>query len=90
VNKPWFDAKTGHILFDEYIADMPTFQAIAGDNIVTEEELVQQSARVIDLLRRLQSELHPEVLELAGDVFCELAVLHSLHSKFQLSAWRPH
>jgi hypothetical protein len=90
MSKPWFDAKTGHILFDEYIADMPSFQAIAGDDIVTEEELVQQSARVINLLQRLQSELRPEVLELAGDVFCELAVLHALHAKFQLSAWRPH
>jgi hypothetical protein len=90
MSKPWFDAKTGHILFDEYIADMPSFQAIAGDDIVTEEELVQQSARVMDLLQRLQSELRPEVQELAGDVFCELAVLHALHAKLQMSAWRPH
>jgi hypothetical protein len=90
MNRPWFDPETGHILFDEYIADMPSFQAIARDNVVTQEELAQQAERVIDLLRRLQSQLRPEVLALAGDVFCELAVLHSLHAKFQLSAWRPH
>ena len=89
MSKPWFDPKTGHILFDEYVAEMPTFQAIASDNVVTEEELAQQAARVIDLLQRLQSELGPEVLGLASDTFCELAVLHALHAKFQLSAWRP-
>jgi hypothetical protein len=88
MNRPWFDAETGHVLFDEYVVDMPSFQAITRDNVVTEEELAQQEARVVELLHRLQSELRPEVQELAGDVFCELAVLHALHAKFQESAWR--
>jgi hypothetical protein len=89
MNRPWFDVESGHVLFDEYIASMPSFQAINQDNIVTEEELAQQAVRVIDLLRKLQSELPPEVRELAGNAFCELAVLHALHAKFQESAWRP-
>src|SRR5437016_750423 len=78
MNKPWFDAETGHILFDEYVTDMPTFQAITRDKIVTEDELAEQAMRVVSLLRRLESELQPAVRDLAGDVFCELAVLHSL------------
>lgn len=86
--KPWFDEKTGHILFDEYVADSPTFQAIHHDKIVTEEELTQQAERVVGLLRRLQSQLSPEAQELAGETFCELAVLHAIHAKFQETVWR--
>jgi hypothetical protein len=88
MTKPWFDAETGHILFDEYVADSPTYRAIERDKFVTEEELAQQAMHVISLLQRLQSELRPELQELAGDVFCELAVLHALHAKFQETAWR--
>jgi len=57
--------ETGHILFDEYVADLPTYQAINRDKIVTEEELAQQATHVVSLLRRLQSELRPELQELA-------------------------
>jgi len=88
MTKPWFDAETGHILFDEYVADSPTYRAIERDKVVTEEELAQQAMHVISLLQRLQSELRPELQELAGDAFCELAVLHALHAKFQETAWR--
>jgi len=88
MTKPWFDAETGHILFDEYVADSPAYIAIERDKVVTEEEIAQQSMHVVNLLRRLQSELRPELQELAGDAFCELAVLHALHAKFQETHWR--
>ena len=88
MTKPWFDAETGHILFDEYVADSPAYIAIERDKVVTEEEIAQQATHVVNLLRRLQSELRPELQELAGDAFCELAVLHALHAKFQETAWR--
>jgi hypothetical protein len=86
--KPWFDEKTGHILFDEYVTDSPTFQAIYREKVVTEEELTQQVEHVVGLLRRLQSQLRPEDQDLAGETFCELAVLHAIHAKFQETAWR--
>lgn len=86
--KPWFDAETGHLLFDEYVADSPTYKAITRDKVVTEEELARQAEHVVGLLQRLQSELRPELQELAGEVLCELAVLHALHAKFQETAWR--
>jgi hypothetical protein len=88
MTKPWFDAETGHILFDEYVADSPAYIAIERNKVVTEEEIAQQATHVVNLLRRLQSELRPELQELAGDAFCELAVLHALHAKFQETAWR--
>lgn len=86
--KPWFDENTGHILFDEYVADSPTFQAITRDHIISEEVLTHQAERVVGLLRRLHSQLQPEVQELAREAICEFAVLHAIHAKFQETAWR--
>lgn len=85
--KAWFDPETGHLLFDEYVADSPIYQAITRDKVVTEEELASQAEHVVGLLRRLQPELQPQVQELVGEVLCELAVLHALHAKFQETAW---
>ena len=86
--KPWFDAETGHLLFDEYVADSPIYKAITRDKVVTEEELAEQAERVVGLLRRVQSELQPQVQDLVGEALCELAVLNALHAKFQETAWR--
>jgi hypothetical protein len=85
--KRWFDAETGHLLFDEYVADSPTYKAITRNKNLTEKEHQQKADHLIGLLRRLQSELRPEMQELAGEAFCELAVLHALHGKFQETAW---
>ena len=88
MTKPWFDAETGHLLFDEYVADSPVYKTITRDKVVTEEELARQAEHVVGLLRRLQSELQPQMQELVGEALCELAVLHALHAKFQETAWR--
>ncbi|MGA8555236.1 MAG: hypothetical protein WB630_12530 [Candidatus Acidiferrales bacterium] len=86
--KPWFDENTGHILFDEYVADSPTFQAITRDHVISEEVLTQQAERVVGLFRQLHSKLQPEVQELVRETICEFAVLHAIHAKFQETAWR--
>lgn len=81
MHKPWFDSRTGHILFDEYILEMPSFQAIRTERVVTEEDIEQQAIRVAELLKRLEAELTPGTRLLAGEVLCELAVLYALHAR---------
>jgi hypothetical protein len=86
MDKPWFDPETGHILFDEYVAERPSFRAVTADRIVTEEEVARQAEEVIRLLRELDSKLNPELRQLSTDVFCEIAVLNALHLKLQAPA----
>lgn len=81
MRKPWFDSRTGHVLFDEHIFEMPSFQAIRTESLVTEEDIEQQANRVNGLLRRLEAELTPDTRVLAGEVLCELAVLYALHTR---------
>ena len=77
--RPWFDSETGVLLVDEYIAEMPSFQRITADAVITDEELAGQSERVVTLLHELEDELSPRAKELVTEVLCELAVLDALH-----------
>ena len=76
--KPWFDSKTGFLLLDEYVAEMPSFLKIMEDGVLTDEERVQQIQRVTALLKELEMALSPTAKDIATNALCELAVLHTL------------
>ncbi len=76
--RPWFDADTGHLLLDEYVADMSSFRRIMEDDFVTDEELRDHALLVTDILRKLEQALEPAQREMATDALCELAVFYAI------------
>jgi hypothetical protein len=82
MDKPWFDPNSGLLLFDEYVADMPSFQKIMADEVITDSELTEHGQRVISLLKRLEAALAPDIKRLASEALCELAVLYALQRKY--------
>lgn len=78
MERPWFDAKTGVLCLDEYVAEMPSFKMIMADGRVTPEEMADQGQRVSDLLKKLEPLLATEAKNMVTDVLCELAVLSAL------------
>ena len=86
MHKPWFDAETGHLLFDEHILEMASFQPLREEGVVSEEDVQRQALRVAELLRQLEAELPPATRRLAGEALCELAVLYALHARSSLHA----
>ncbi|OQZ00599.1 MAG: hypothetical protein B6D35_06025 [Candidatus Brocadia sp. UTAMX2] len=81
MNKPWFDPKTGVLLLDEYVAEMPSFKKIMADNIVTDEEITEHVQNVVSLLKQLETSLTPELKNLTTKALCELVVLYVLQQK---------
>jgi len=81
MDKPWFDAETGILLLDEYVVESPSFIKIMEDGIVTPGEVMEQSMRVVELLRDLESRLDPATKELATQVLGELSVLYTVNRK---------
>lgn len=77
----WFDPETGTLLFDQMVAERPSFQKITADGVVTPAELHEQAVRVADLFRTLEAALPPDAKTAATDALCELAVLHALTSR---------
>lgn len=86
LDRPWFDPKTGELLFDDYVTDLPSFRKVVADEIVTEVEVDEQEQRVVELFRRLERKLAPEVRDIATEALCELAVLLELHVRLATRA----
>ncbi len=82
---PWFDRESGTLLLDEYVSARPSFRKVMEDGVVTDEEVTTQAHHVLDLLRRFEAMLSPEVRSVATDVLCELAVLYALERQHQVS-----
>lgn len=81
MSKNLFDEKTGMLLLDEYIYEMPSFRKIMEDGVISSDEVMAQSERVISLLKRLESVLQPEVRELLIETLSEIAVLYAVSRK---------
>lgn len=80
----FFDKETGLFNLDEQIHQHPGFQKIMEDQIVTDEEITEQSQLVIRLLKELEAELSPADLKKVGNAFIELGVLYAVTQIRQL------
>jgi len=74
----FFDKETGLLNLDEQVQSHPHFKKIMLDQVVTHEEVEEQSQQVIRLLKELESILTPEHLELVSNVLVELGVLYAV------------
>lgn len=88
MDRPWFDQETDVLLIDEYIVEMDSYKRIVEDGQITDTELLEQTLRVVTLLRQLEDALSPEAKVLATEVFGEMAVLNALQA-LRLQAASP-
>jgi hypothetical protein len=79
-DRPWFDQETDVLLIDEYITEMDSYKRIVEDGKITDTELLEQTLRVVTLLRRLEDALSQEAKALATEAFGEMAVLNALQA----------
>ena len=88
MDRPWFDQETDVLLIDEYIVEMDSYKRIVRDGTITDTELLEQTLRVVTLLRQLEDALTPEAKVLATEAFGEMAVLNALQA-LRLQASSP-
>ena len=69
---------------DEMIAQVPSFQTIMEDSIVTDEELQNQSQRVIKLLHEAEQRFNAEDLQFIKTLFAETNVLSAIYHYYEL------
>ena len=81
MSRPWFDQKTGILMFDQYVTEMPSFKKILEDGVVTNEEYRHQAEKVLGLMQHLESILEPEQKLVCTTALCELSVLSTLTAK---------
>lgn len=76
-----FDETTGLLLLDEMVYEMPSYRKIVEDNLITDDEIVEQSQVVLDLLKQIDKDLSEKDRELVLKAICEMAVLYVLSAK---------
>jgi len=69
---------------EEMITQEDSFQKIMEDGIVTDEELQEQSSRVIDLLDEVEGRFKDEDLKLIQRLFAETNVLSAIYHYYEL------
>jgi hypothetical protein len=79
-----FDEQTGILNLDEQVQNSPSFRKIMLDQIVTGEEVEEQSKLVIRLLKELQETLSPADLEKVSNTIVEMSVLYAVSQIRQL------
>ena len=70
-----FFEEEGILNIDDLIMEQPSFQTIMEDGVVTEEELKQQSARVIASLKAFEQMASPEQIDKVREILAEVSVL---------------
>ena len=74
----FFD-ENGILDVDGLIINHPSYQKIMEDGIVTDEELAQQSDKVIALLHDIESKYSEEQVAEIKNLMAEINVLHSVY-----------
>ena len=78
-----FFEEDGILNIDDLIMEQPSFQKIVEDGIVTEEELQQQSKRVIDSLKAFELSASPEQIDQVREILAEVSVLVAVRNLFE-------
>lgn len=65
----------GILNIDNLIMEQPSFQKIMEDGIVTEEELKEQSGRIIASLKVFEQTATPEQVDQVRELLAEICVL---------------
>ena len=74
--------ESGGLNIDDFILEQDSFKKIMADGIVTEEEMAEQSKRVIALLKSFEKTASPEQIELMRKLLTEISVLIAVSSVF--------
>ena len=74
----------GFIDIDEMIAQEPSFQKIMSDEVVTSDELREQTSRVINLLHEVENRFSEDDQLLVKRLFAETNVLSVIYHQYSL------
>lgn len=83
----FFD-QNGLLNIDEAVMERPSFRKIMDDGIVTDEELMAQSAVVTDLLHKAEKSFNEEQIALTKDLLAEMSVLYAVYYYKELQSLR--
>lgn len=78
-----FFEEEGMLNIDDLIMEQPSFQKILEDGVVTDEELQEQSARVIASLKAFEQSASSEQIDKVREILAEVSVLVAVREIYE-------
>lgn len=78
-----FFEEEGILNIDDLIMEQPSFQKILEDGVVTDEELQEQSARVIASLKAFEQSASSEQIDQVREILAEISVLVAVRNIYE-------
>lgn len=67
--------KYGNLNIEDLVVNQPSFKRVIEDGIITEEEIEEQSLRVVSKIKEIEEIATPEVKEKMRELLAEMSVL---------------
>lgn len=76
----------GNLNIEDIVVNQPSFKRIIEDGIITEEEIEEQSQRVVTKIKEIESIATPEVKEKMRELLAEMSVLVAISNLKDVTA----
>ncbi len=86
--KSWIDTETNEPLIEEYTRKLQTFARALSDGIVSEQEISDQEARLVELMRDVEPLLDDALHAKVTKLLCELTAFDIMQFVFELQQSR--
>ena len=78
--------KYGNLNIEDIVANQPSFKHIIEDGIITEEEIEEQSQRVVAKIKEIEAIATPEVKEKMRELLAEMSVMVAISNLKDITA----
>jgi hypothetical protein len=82
----WLDSKSETPAIQEHVERLGTFMEAMADGKITDEELKDQEARLVAVMKKVEPELSDQLHSDVTKLLCELSaynIMHTLHGLMQ-------
>lgn len=87
--KSWLDEQGETTLIDDYAKQTGTFIDAMSDGKVVEQEVVDQEARLVDLMKKIEPALDDETHAQVTELLCELSAYNVMQMLNMFHQARP-
>lgn len=86
--KSWVDPNTNEPLIDDYAKKMASFMQAFSDGVISESEISDQEARLVDLMREVEPDLDDQTHAKITKLMCELTAFNIMQFVYEMQMSR--
>ena len=86
--KSWVDPETNEPLIDDYAKKMANFMQAFADGVISEQEISDQEARLVDLMRQVEEHLDDATHAKVTRLMCELTAFNIMQFVYEMQMSR--